>query len=170
LSVFSPNKKYLRFCIVFLFVFNLFTGSLFSQVSLEEYLQKTEAVINKAAECWLDKNYTRALDILHKINNKLTNHSFPPTDRFAWEACRSLKTYTIVFSRVVEAKWYNDKGDDQGAVELRKQAKEWAKILECQAYSWSKVKPRSNDDVKLRKKWLKRFSSIIASLNSEHEK
>ncbi|MCD6117850.1 hypothetical protein J7K93_12605 [bacterium] len=162
-------KHWIRLCICFLFVFNVFAGPIFGQVSIEQYLTKTETIINKAAECWLDKDYTKSLDILHKINDSLSNHTFPPTDHFAWEACRSIKTYSIVFSRIVEAEWDKDKKDKQSADKLIKQAREWASILESQAYSWSKVKPRSNEDAKVRHKWLKRFSSIIVAVKGKNE-
>jgi len=153
----------------------LLTGAAFftakpvgAQVSLPAFLEEQEKEITRAADAWLDKDYERAVDKLRFTADKLSTHNFPPTDMFSWEACRCVKIYTIVFSRMIECKMEEENRTGR-SMDMAKQAYEWALILETQAYAWSKTKPRSEEENAIRKKWLKRFSSIVNAAKKSHK-
>ena len=148
-------------------IFLVVIKNIFPQISIDDYLKKVEERINQAAESYLDKNFEKSLDLLRKTTEFVSDHSFPATDRFAWEACRCVKTYSVLFSRIVEEKMVEKRNDKKLTEALKGQALEWAKILETQAYGWSKIETNNVEQIKLRRKWLKRFSSMVIAVDKE---
>lgn len=133
-------------------------------IAQEEFIRVTrefEFKMNKAAENWLNQNYGRALDGFYDARDFLTSNMPVPSENYAWEWCRALKTYVIVLARLVEYDMYKSQNQEALSSRVMKQAVEWAQILELQAKDWIALK--TNDPILTanREKWIKRFYAAI---------
>ena len=147
-----------------LILFLFWTGVVFTQTDTQNkdaWLDQYQAVMDGAAKSWVQRDYAKALDGLSSARSLLSYNMPLPTEIFQWRMYRTLKTYALLLTRLVELDMYITKKDAQKVFNLAAQAQEWADNLDNQKRDWQRAKARSDDELLLRKTWVERFESAI---------
>jgi len=137
------------------------SGQCFSQQGFIDALDRFEIGMQKAASRWIEGELSLTLDIVKKCRTQLDPAMPAPSDTFAWQGFSALKTYTLLFTRLVERELYLSKNETALSKISLKQISEWSGVLLNQSRKWYKMKASSPETANFRNRWLRRFSTVI---------
>ena len=127
----------------------------------DEWISQYESVMNGVAACWANNDFAKALDGLSSARKILSFNMPLPTEIFAWRMYRTLKTYTIVLTRLVELEVAIQSKDLPKVKRLTLQVEDWAEVLEDQARDWRKIEIQNRGMITFRERWLVRFKEAL---------
>ncbi len=125
-------------------------------------LEKYEAGMQQAAQDWLAQKYLAAIDGFNLSRKLLDDNLPPPSERFAWECFSTLKSYSLMLMRLVQADYFRAKGEEARRTQTLRQARQWAGNLQQDAETWKKAVCRDPRESRLRQKWLTRAERAAA--------
>jgi hypothetical protein len=126
-----------------------------------------EETMNRAAKNWLNQDHAAALDDLNSARELFSGKMPLPKDAYSWNAYSSLKIYAVLLSKLVEIDYYQIKRQTEFAEKTKQQAKDWAMVLRKQGTKWRGIRSPSQEEEVFRKKWIKRFYTVIVQVNQE---
>ena len=135
------------------------TGS--CQQKFIDSLKRYETGMQKAAVSWKKGDYSLALDIVGKSRSELLPAMPAPADSFAWLGFSAMKTYTLLFTRLIEHDLHRSRNESRLSQLSLRQIGEWSDILLDQGREWYKLPVASEGCDQFRRRWLSRFSRVI---------
>jgi hypothetical protein len=132
-------------------------------VRFETLEKEFESRMQRAAECWLKKQYSKALDQFYSGRDDLSENMPAPSNKFEWSACLALKTYAVLLARMVEADLLKSQRLDDMIPSVGRQIEDWKKILRDQSDEWTRLNSAAPWEEAVRSKWIRRFRSVLAA-------
>jgi hypothetical protein len=127
----------------------------------DEWISQYESVMNGVAASWANNDFAKALDGLSSARTVLSFNMPLPTEIFVWRMYRTLKTYTIVLTRLVELEVAIQSKDLPKVKRLILQVEDWAEVLEDQARDWRRIEIQNRGMIAFRERWLVRFKEAL---------
>jgi hypothetical protein len=132
-------------------------------IRFETLEKEFESIMQRAAECWLKKQYSKALDQFYSGRDNLSGSMPDPSNKYAWSACLAFKTYAVLLARMVEADLLKSQRLDDMIPSVVRQIDDWKKILRDQGDEWTRLNSASPWEESVRSKWIRRFRSVLAA-------
>jgi len=158
------SRIFISFLIVVLYGNLLWAerGKTFAQQnSFEKIVSSYQKKMDEAARSWLKKDYARALDSFYSADQLLSENMVSPSETYAWNGLRTLKTYTLVLIRLIQIDLYRSQDQNNLLASIVKQASDWAALLREEANVWGRVKIADPHAVILRMHWMKRCEAAV---------